>query len=131
MDSLVDGILSRLDLTNTYVVFTSDHGFHLGQFRLPYDKRQPYETDLRVPLWVRGPGIEAGATVDDVVAVGVDLAPTLLDMAGARKEAARGMDGTSFLANMKQRNHSAQSNGGESTVEPIATVLIPNSIQIL
>ena len=112
VDTLVDGLLSRLDLTNTFVIFTSDHGFHLGQFRLPYDKRQPYETDLRVPLWVRGPGVPANVTLDALVAMTVDLAPTLLDMGGAGQAAKRGMDGTSFLPNLRQANKSAVSNEG-------------------
>jgi arylsulfatase A-like enzyme len=44
----------------------------------------PYETDLRVPLLVRGPGIEANTSSTNVV-VNIDLAPTILDMAGLPK----------------------------------------------
>ncbi len=80
---------------DTYVVLTSDHGYHLGQFGLPHDKRQPYEFDLRVPLAVRGPGVRTGVKETALVAVGVDLAPTLMEMAGARVPA--DVDGTSFL----------------------------------
>jgi N-acetylglucosamine-6-sulfatase len=39
---------------DTVFVFTSDHGFHLGQFRLGFDKRQPYDTDILVPLLMSG-----------------------------------------------------------------------------
>ena len=48
VDDLVDGILNKItDLNNTYVIFSSDHGYHMGQFGLPYDKRHMYETDTR------------------------------------------------------------------------------------
>ena len=48
MDDLVDGVMKRLDslgvLDETYVIFTSDHGYHMGTFALTIDKREPYET---------------------------------------------------------------------------------------
>ena len=53
-------------LDNTYIVFTSDNGFHLGQHRLPPGKQTPYETDIHVPLVVRGPGVAPGTHVDRV-----------------------------------------------------------------
>lgn len=39
-----------------------------GEFGMLYDKRMPYETDIRVPLLVRGPGVPAGAVSDALVA---------------------------------------------------------------
>ena len=47
-------------LDNTYVIYTSDNGFQLGQHRLRGDKRQLYEHDIRVPLFIRGPGNPTG-----------------------------------------------------------------------
>ena len=48
VDDMVDKVMSRLDglgvLDNTYVILTSDHGYHLGTFALTIDKRMPYET---------------------------------------------------------------------------------------
>uniref|UniRef100_A0A1B6KZS0 Sulfatase N-terminal domain-containing protein n=1 Tax=Graphocephala atropunctata TaxID=36148 RepID=A0A1B6KZS0_9HEMI len=81
-------------LDNTYIIYSSDHGYHLGQYALPWDKRQPYETDIRVPMFVRGPGIPAKSLVDSVV-VNIDIAPTIVDMAGL--PVLSNMDGQSFL----------------------------------
>ena len=62
-------------------MFHSDHGYHLGEFAMPIDKRQPYEFDIRVPFLFRGPGIPAN-TSSEVPVLMVDVAPTLLDIAG-------------------------------------------------
>eukprot|EP01047_Picozoa_sp_COSAG01_P046923 COSAG01_NODE_4440_length_5021_cov_5.654409_5_plen_83_part_00 len=56
------------------------HGYHLGEFGMLYDKRMLYETDIRVPLFVCGPGIKAGQTIEQPVGH-IDLAPTILSMA--------------------------------------------------
>ena len=63
-------------LQNTYFVFSSDNGFHLGQFHMPAGKETPYDTDIHVPLVVRGPGVPAAGTVDAMVG-NIDLAPML------------------------------------------------------
>merc|ERR1712130_686259 len=62
VDDIVKDVYNLLDsagaLDNTYIFITSDHGFHLGQFQLGPAKRQVYDTDLRIPLSVFGPGIQ-------------------------------------------------------------------------
>jgi arylsulfatase A-like enzyme len=68
-------------LGDTYIFFTSDNGFHMGQHRLRPQKATPYEEDVRVPLIVRGPGVPAGETLSGYLAGNVDLAPTLAELA--------------------------------------------------
>jgi arylsulfatase A-like enzyme len=79
--SLVDTLQATGQLDNTYVFFTSDNGFHLGQHRLHPGKQTAYEEDVHVPLLVRGPGIAAGRTVDQLAGED-DLAPTWAELAG-------------------------------------------------
>jgi arylsulfatase A-like enzyme len=69
-------------LDNTYVIFTSDNGYHFGQHRLPAGKATPYEEDIRVPFIVRGPGIEPGSTLKGYLTGNVDFAPTIAELAG-------------------------------------------------
>src|SRR5262245_46237603 len=63
---IIDALAARGELDNTYIFFTSDNGYHLGQHRLfvPPGKGEAYEEDIRVPLLVRGPGVRAGVTLD-------------------------------------------------------------------
>eukprot|EP00038_Savillea_parva_P026063 m.51112 g.51112 ORF g.51112 m.51112 type:complete len:719 (+) comp7286_c0_seq1:47-2203(+) len=83
VDALVGAVadtiqsLGRLD--STYFLYTSDHGFHLGEMRMPYFKAQPYDTDIRVPFMIRGPGIKPGSSVPNI-ALNVDIAPTIADL---------------------------------------------------
>ena len=53
----------------------------MGQFCLGACKRQPYDTDLRVPFLLRGPGIAAAQHIASVAGI-ADVAPTLLELAG-------------------------------------------------
>jgi arylsulfatase A-like enzyme len=67
---------------NTYFVFSSDNGYHMGEHRLRPGKMTAFDTDIRVPLVITGPGVPAGRTVDQI-AMNVDLCPTFTDLAGA------------------------------------------------
>lgn len=91
---LVATLRNLHELRNTYIAFTSDNGFHLGQHRLPAGKETPYDTDIHVPFVVRGPGIFPHSAVTTMTA-NTDLAPTFVAMAGAKKNSH--WDGHSLL----------------------------------
>jgi arylsulfatase A-like enzyme len=85
VDEMIANLVAQLEslgeLDNTYIFFTSDNGYHLGEHRLRQGKNTPYEEDIRVPLLVLGPDIEAGSTVDALTG-NIDLAPTFAELAG-------------------------------------------------
>jgi len=82
------------ELDNTYVVFTSDNGYFLGEHRMRQGKILPYEPSLRVPLLIRGPGIPKGQVRTDPFTM-IDFAPTILDAAGV--QVPRTVDGISLF----------------------------------
>jgi arylsulfatase A-like enzyme len=79
--SLVEVLRVQGELQGTYIVFTSDNGFHLGEHRLPIGKNTAYEEDIRVPAIVRGPGVPEGRVLPHL-ALNIDLAPTFAELAG-------------------------------------------------
>jgi arylsulfatase A-like enzyme len=80
--AVVQALATAGKLADTYIFFTSDNGFHLGQHRLNPGKYTPYETDIRVPLVVRGPNVQSGVSTDSF-AINIDLAATFFAIAGA------------------------------------------------
>jgi len=79
--SLVEELEATGELENTYIFFTSDNGYHLGEHRVRQGKKTPYEEASRVPLFIRGPGVPVGSRVDDLV-LNNDLAPTFAELGG-------------------------------------------------
>lgn len=89
----------RLD--NTVFVFTSDHGYWYGEHGLSVERRLAYEEGIRVPLLVRFPPLIPRGTLIDPFALSIDLAPTLLELAGVRSESP--IDGRSLVPLMQGR----------------------------
>ena len=99
MDRQIGRVLDWLDANgraeDTLVVYTSDNGYLWGEHGL-VDKRWPFEPSMRVPFLVRYPASgHAGGERRDALLLNVDLAPTLLALAGL--EAPAWMQGRSFL----------------------------------
>lgn len=86
----VDRMIGRLEKLvwnlhlqrETYIIFSSDNGYHLGEHELRAGKQTAFDTDIRVPLVVVGPGVPAGKKVDAMTA-NIDMCPTFEDLGGA------------------------------------------------
>jgi N-acetylglucosamine-6-sulfatase len=81
IDAVIQALAETGRVNNTYILFTSDNGLLMGQHRAVGIKGNPYEESAGVPLMVRGPGVPVGSV--DRLVLNVDLAPTLLELAGA------------------------------------------------
>jgi N-acetylglucosamine-6-sulfatase len=98
----VDRLLGHLQATlravhqlaNTVFVFSSDNGLHISDYGLTAGKTTAFDTDVRVPLVVAGPGIARASTNTDLVE-NIDLAPTFARLARAHFNNAL-VDGHSF-----------------------------------
>lgn len=86
---------------NTYFVFSSDNGLHMGERRMMPGKMTAYDTDIHVPLIVTGPGVPAGRTVDAVVE-NIDVYPTFAELGSAAIPA--NIDGRSVVPLLHGRN---------------------------
>jgi arylsulfatase A-like enzyme len=91
VDESLGRIVTTLDrlgaLDNTVVVFTSDHGYFYGEHGLNEERRLAYEEAIRIPLIVRFPSrVPPGSMPRDLV-LSIDLAPTLLTLAGVAPSA--------------------------------------------
>ena len=98
--SLIEELEATGELDNTYISFTSDNGWFEGQHRIRKEKDRSYEESAHVPLFIRGPGVLAGAQVKDLV-LNTDLAPTFAELAGLREFPA---DGRSLAPLLKDKD---------------------------
>lgn len=98
VDDMVGRIIETLEelgvADNTYIFVTSDNGFLLGHHRV-FGKGVPVDRATRVPLFVKGPGVPVGQVSDHLVGH-IDLAPTLVELAGGQTPS--WIDGISFAS---------------------------------
>ena len=103
VDDSLGRILAALErkgmLHDTMVVFTSDHGYFYGEHGLNEERRLAYEETIRVPLVIRYPPLAMAGSTPPEMALGLDIAPTLLAVAGLQPGA--GMQGRSLVPVLK------------------------------
>ncbi|KAK3057873.1 hypothetical protein LTR09_000948 [Extremus antarcticus] len=86
VDDLIESVMGWLHdhpdvLRNTYIIYTTDNGYHVGQHRLPPGKTCNLEEDVNIPFFVRGPGVQKGK-IATYVTTHTDIVPTLFELAG-------------------------------------------------
>jgi N-acetylglucosamine-6-sulfatase len=100
LDENIGRVLQYLDkeglVKSTFLLYMGDNGFALGEHGF-YDKRDAFEVSIRVPMLAYAPGlIPPGTTIPHLVQ-NIDVAPTLLEVAGRPRPKTPPMDGQSFL----------------------------------
>ncbi|WP_290797954.1 sulfatase family protein [Flavihumibacter sp. UBA7668] len=126
LDSNIGRALEYLDrhkLTdNTLVIYLSDQGFYMGEHGW-FDKRFMYEESFRTPMVMRFPGMIQAGRVDSSLVMNLDLAPTMLDLAGVKST--HKLQGESILPLLKQEGVKGRKNlyyhyyeNGEHAVSP-------------
>jgi N-acetylglucosamine-6-sulfatase len=90
VDEGVGELLAALEqigaLDATVFIATSDHGYWYGEHGLSVERRLAYEEGIRIPLLVRYPPLVQSGHLVDALALSIDLAPTLLELAGVAGE---------------------------------------------
>ncbi|ROV99828.1 hypothetical protein VSDG_02972 [Cytospora chrysosperma] len=123
VDEIVEDVVSMLEAkgvaNNTYIIYTSDNGYHLGQHRVPGGKSLFYNEDVNIPFIVRGPNVPQGVS-SRIPGLHLDLAPTFLEIAGLPKSKWPSFfDGRSLLEQWHEPNNynvtaAGKGNGKES-----------------
>ena len=90
VDESLGRILQRLQrsetLDQTMIIFTSDHGYFYGEHGLSVERRLAYEEAIRIPLVMRYPARIRAGTERKQMVLNIDLAPTVLEVAGIKSE---------------------------------------------
>ncbi len=81
LGQILDHLAKTRELDDTVVIFTSDNGYFHGEHGF-HDKRAMYEDSIRIPLLMRYPRLVRPGTKFDQMVLNIDVAPTLLDLAG-------------------------------------------------
>lgn len=86
VDEMVENMVAILEangqLENTYIFYTTDNGYHISQHRMHPGKECGFETDVHIPLIVRGPNVPVGH-VSEAVTAHTDIASTIMQLAGS------------------------------------------------
>jgi len=92
------GALSKKGLLdNTVIIFLSDNGYFFGEHGLGPERRFAYEEAIRSPLLIRYPRCFRSSTRSKELVLAIDIAPTILDLAGINKKAWKHIQGRSLL----------------------------------
>ena len=106
VDESVGRILAALErahqLDDTVFVLTSDHGYFYGEHGLSVERRLAYEEAIRIPLFIRYPRVIKAGLTPTPFALTIDLAPTLLELAGTAPPA--DMQGRSLVPVLEGRS---------------------------
>lgn len=84
LEKIMDVLTEQGKLDNTVIVFASDHGYWYGEHGLNDERRLAYEEGIRIPLLIRYPRLIPEGTVRAELVQSIDMAPTLLEFAGAK-----------------------------------------------
>ena len=99
VDESLGKVLATLDelgeLDNTVVIYSSDNGYFMGEHGY-WDKRIAYESSIKIPMLIRYPEKIKAGTVINENALNIDLAPTILELAGV--ETPKYMQGESMVS---------------------------------
>jgi N-acetylglucosamine-6-sulfatase len=83
-------------LDDTIIILTSDHGYWYVEHGLGRERRLAYEEGIRIPMLVRYPPLVKKGTTYDQLALNIDLAPTLIELAGGKPD--NSIDGKSWIS---------------------------------
>lgn len=109
MDAQVGRVVAALDrlglADNTIIVFTSDHGYHMGEHGL-WQKQSVFEESARVPLIIVAPGVSTKGSVAEAPVGHIDLFPTLAELCGVK--APENLQGQSLAPMLKETSVSGR-----------------------
>lgn len=101
---ILDTLKTSGQLDNTIVVLAGDNGYFYGEHGLSVERRLAYEESIRMPLLIRYPKAIKAGTIRNQLVLNIDIAPTMLELAGVKTPA--NMQGRSLTALLDRRRTS-------------------------
>jgi N-acetylglucosamine-6-sulfatase len=80
--ALLEALERRGTLDDTLILFLGDNGFFFGEHGLEAERRFAYEEGIRTPFFVRYPALLRPGTLIEPMALAMDIAPTMIELAG-------------------------------------------------